>query len=190
MTKVLAGLTLPAAGEVTRWVPSATCRRIPRWTTWTSWPGPHPLPRATSPGDRPSCRRTEEEMASEDDAVRTKAMRRYDRLESEFLAGGGYAAESRPPPSPATSTSRRVLEQPLHTLSGGQRRRVESARILFADADTMLLDEPTNHLDHDSVAWLRVCADQAAAHDLHDVEPLDGRWCGTRCCTWTPTAAW
>src|SRR3984885_10716747 len=49
----------------------------------------------------------------------------------------------------------RVLHQPLLTLSGGQRRRVELARILFGDSGTMLLDEPTNHLDADSVAWLR-----------------------------------
>ncbi len=43
----------------------------------------------------------------------------------------------------------------LQTLSGGQRRRIELARILFSDADTMLLDEPTNHLDADSITWLR-----------------------------------
>ncbi|HET8795382.1 MAG TPA: ABC-F family ATP-binding cassette domain-containing protein, partial [Arthrobacter sp.] len=49
----------------------------------------------------------------------------------------------------------RILEQPLKTLSGGQRRRVELARILFSGADTMLLDEPTNHLDADSIIWLR-----------------------------------
>jgi ATP-binding cassette subfamily F protein 3 len=52
-----------------------------------------------------------------------------------------------------------VLEQPLGTLSGGQRRRVELARILFADSagepTTLLLDEPTNHLDADSIVWLR-----------------------------------
>ena len=39
--------------------------------------------------------------------------------------------------------------------SGGQRRRVELARILFSGADTLLLDEPTNHLDADSIIWLR-----------------------------------
>src|SRR5699024_3111345 len=49
----------------------------------------------------------------------------------------------------------RVLSQPLRTLSGGQRRRVELARILFSDSQTLLLDEPTNHLDADSIAWLR-----------------------------------
>src|SRR6202012_1003602 len=47
------------------------------------------------------------------------------------------------------------LQQPLHALSGGQRRRVELTRILFSDAQTMLLDEPTNHLDADSIIWLR-----------------------------------
>ena len=70
------------------------------------------------------------------------------------------SADTPPRPRPPRIASSlglpdRVLGQPLRTLSGGQRRRVELARILFADAQTLLLDEPTNHLDADSIAWLR-----------------------------------
>ena len=83
-------------------------------------------------------------------------MNRYDRLESEFLAGGGYAAEAEAAAICSNlALPDRLLNQPLKTLSGGQRRRVELARILYSDAETMLLDEPTNHLDADSIAWLR-----------------------------------
>ena len=116
-------------------------------------------------------------MAGEDPTVRAKGMRRYDRLEAEFIAGGGYAAES----EAAVITSNldlpeRVLSQPLSTLSGGQRRRVELARILFSNADTMLLDEPTNHLDADSILWLRDFLKNFSGALLvisHDVELME-----------------
>ncbi|MGX9791424.1 ABC-F family ATP-binding cassette domain-containing protein [Mycobacterium sp. MMS18-G62] len=98
-----------------------------------------------------------------DDAARDKAVRRYGQLEEQFAALGGYAAESEAGRICASlGLPERVLTQALRTLSGGQRRRVELARILFAasetgagSATTLLLDEPTNHLDADSLGWLR-----------------------------------
>ena len=98
-----------------------------------------------------------------DDAARDKAIRRYGQLEEQFASLGGYAAESEAGRICASlGLPDRVLTQPLRTLSGGQRRRVELARILFAASDagsgsatTLLLDEPTNHLDADSIGWLR-----------------------------------
>ena len=47
-----------------------------------------------------------------------------------------------------------LLDRKISYLSGGERRRVNLARILIADFDLVLLDEPTNHLDVEGVSWL------------------------------------
>ncbi|MGI5218312.1 ABC-F family ATP-binding cassette domain-containing protein [Nocardia sp. CA-290969] len=99
-----------------------------------------------------------------DETERERAVRKYGRLEDRFSALGGYVAESEAARiCHSLGLPDRVLDQSLRTLSGGQRRRIELARILFAASDgsggrsdtTLLLDEPTNHLDADSITWLR-----------------------------------
>ncbi len=117
-----------------------------------------------------------ERMGDPDETQRDRAMRRYSTAEAEFISRGGYAADSEAAAiASSLSLPDRVLGQPLSTLSGGQRRRIELARILFSGAETLLLDEPTNHLDADSIVWLR---DFLKAHKggliviSHDVELL------------------
>ena len=96
------------------------------------------------------------DMGSANSSTSEAAMKKYGNLQDRFLALGGYAAEAEAASIASNlSLPDRILDQPLSTLSGGQRRRIELARILFSGADTMLLDEPTNHLDADSIVWLR-----------------------------------
>ncbi len=80
---------------------------------------------------------------------------RYTRAEEQFRTTGGYAADSE-----ARSLAAGLgigpdrIDHPIGVLSGGERRRVELARILFAGSDVLCLDEPTNHLDIDAKEWL------------------------------------
>jgi len=80
---------------------------------------------------------------------------RFSRAEERFLLDGGYVAEAEVRRIAAgLGLTQARLDLPLGTLSGGERRRVELARILFAGSDLLLLDEPTNHLDVDAKSWL------------------------------------
>ena len=89
-------------------------------------------------------------------AVSNWSLTRYDKAMQDFDKAGGYAAQSEAISMAASlGLPQEVMEQQLGTLSGGQRRRIELARILFSNADTLILDEPTNHLDADSIEWLR-----------------------------------
>ena len=80
---------------------------------------------------------------------------KYAEAEERYRHAGGYSGES---------DARRIaaglglrldrVDMPVSVLSGGERRRVELARVLFAQPDLLLLDEPTNHLDSDAKSWL------------------------------------
>ena len=134
---------------------------------------------------RSSMERQQEIMeTAENTAKRDAAIRKYSRLEEQFHALGGYEADSEAAQiCDNLGLPARILDQPLHTLSGGQRRRVELAQILFAATNgsgksqtTLLLDEPTNHLDADSIDWLRGFLSRHEGGLImisHDVELLD-----------------
>ncbi len=154
LLRVLAGESSPAAGVVLH---SDALGYLPQ----------DPRPRGVGPetvalahvmsgrGLDEAARRLERLHARMDDDPSDRNITRYTRAEEEFRLAGGYAAEAE---------ARRLahglglpperLDLPLGALSGGERRRVELARILFAGSELLLLDEPTNHLDVDAKRWL------------------------------------
>ena len=82
-------------------------------------------------------------------------LRRFDRLSAAFEAGGGYDTEiQQSKVCNGLGISREMQEQPFAALSGGEKTRVNLARLILEDTDVLLLDEPTNHLDLRMTEWL------------------------------------
>ncbi|NNN14757.1 MAG: ABC-F family ATP-binding cassette domain-containing protein [Acidimicrobiaceae bacterium] len=82
-------------------------------------------------------------------------IRRFSKMEEKFSHLGGYQAEAEAKRIlTGLGLSANRFDMQVANLSGGERRRVELARILFAGSDLLLLDEPTNHLDLDAKTWL------------------------------------
>ena len=110
----------------------------------------------------------------ESDGVRRdRAVRRFAGLEERFRVLGGYQSEAEARRIAAgVGLDDEALSRRVGTLSGGQRRRLELARLLYAGGDLLILDEPTNHLDLDAKAWVMQflrstrCAVLVVSHDI------------------------
>ena len=82
-------------------------------------------------------------------------LREYDRLAAAFQAGGGYETDVETDKiCNGLGITRQQRRQEFDSLSGGEKTRVNLARLLLEKTDILLLDEPTNHLDLRSVEWL------------------------------------
>ena len=82
-------------------------------------------------------------------------LRRYDELSNRFSVGGGYEMNTETDKiCNGLAISPAMREQLFASLSGGEKTRVNLARLLLEKTDILLLDEPTNHLDMNSVEWL------------------------------------
>ena len=105
-------------------------------------------------------RELEQEMQAiseqlEQGASDSALLSRYDKLSSAFQAGGGYETDTRKNKvSNGLSIPPSMREQLFDQLSGGEKTRVNLARLILEDTDILLLDEPTNHLDLRATQWL------------------------------------
>ena len=90
---------------------------------------------------------------AEDDS--DEIMREYDRLQADFERLGGYDTDVQiNRVANGLEIPQTMREQLFDSLSGGEKTRVNLARLILEDTDILLLDEPTNHLDLHATEWL------------------------------------
>ena len=97
-------------------------------------------------------RRLEEQMAAQPDKA---LLAEYDALSTRFQTGGGYETDMQTDKiCNGLGIPAAQRQQDFDSLSGGEKTRVNLARLLLEKTDILLLDEPTNHLDMHAVEWL------------------------------------
>jgi len=104
---------------------------------------------------------------------------RYDKLSAAFQVGGGYETDTnKNKVCNGLSIPQDMRERPFDMLSGGEKTRVNLARLILEDTDILLLDEPTNHLDLRATEWLEEYLDRfkgtvlAVSHDRYFLDKV------------------
>ncbi len=109
-------------------------------------------------------------------------LRQYDALAARFQAGGGYEMDVQTDKiCNGLGITQQQRRQEFESLSGGEKTRMNLARLLLEKTDILLLDEPTNHLDLRSVEWLEEYIDTfkgtvlAISHDRYFLDRIAQR---------------
>ena len=104
---------------------------------------------------------------------------RYDKLSAAFQAGGGYETDTnKNKVCNGLSIPSEMRQRPFDKLSGGEKTRVNLARLILEDTDILLLDEPTNHLDLRATEWLEEYLERfrgtvlAVSHDRYFLDKV------------------
>jgi ATPase subunit of ABC transporter with duplicated ATPase domains len=126
----------------------------------------------------------EEEMAAlsqrmEEGESDPALLSRYDKLSAAFQIGGGYETDTnKNKVCNGLSIPQDMRERPFDMLSGGEKTRVNLARLILEDTDILLLDEPTNHLDLRATEWLEEYLERfkgtvlAVSHDRYFLDKV------------------
>ena len=109
-------------------------------------------------------------------------LRQYDTLTNRFQSGGGYDMDVEVDKiCNGLGIPSEMRQQEFASLSGGEKTRVNLARLLLEKTDILLLDEPTNHLDLSSVEWLEQYINAfkgtvlAISHDRYFIDQVADR---------------
>ena len=151
--RILTGELLPDGGEVA----TASGKRVGLISQIPRYPAGWTVENVLSTAfDR--LHAMEEEMAALADrmaAGEESAMKRYGTLSAAYEAAGGYdTATQLNKVCNGLGIPQTMREQEFESLSGGEKTRVNLARLILEDTDILLLDEPTNHLDLHATEWL------------------------------------